>query len=181
GSLSAAGRRFGLTPSSVSRHIAGLEAALRVQLLNRNSRSLAVTEAGRIYFVQLEPILQALRDAEASATALQAAPRGTLRIHSRTMFGLRVLTPNLPRFQAEHPGLRVELYLSDQPVHLGDEGFDVVLRIGPPQELNLMQRCVLASERILVASPDYQVRMPPLRRPHDLLLHRCLAYRTGPE
>ncbi len=181
GSFSAAGRRFGLAPSSVSRHIAHLEASLRTQLLNRTTRSLTLTEAGQLYHGQVRGILQSLRDAEAAATALQATPAGTLRVHSRTMFGLRVVAPLVPRFQVENPALKVELILSERAARLGEEDFDIDLRLSRPQEQHLMQRRLLESERILVASPAYLSRTPEPRAPGDLIHHRCLTYWMGPE
>jgi DNA-binding transcriptional LysR family regulator len=181
GSFSAAGRRAGLSPASVSRQVAALEAALNTQLLNRTSRALALTDAGREYLARLEPILQNIAEAEAAAAALQTTPRGTLRVHSRLMFGMRVVTPLIPAFQARYPELRVELRLSERPARLAEEEFDIDLRIGAPPDAQLMQRLLLRSERVLVASPDYLARMPPVAAPRDLLAHHCLTYWLGPE
>jgi DNA-binding transcriptional LysR family regulator len=181
GSFSAAGRRAGLSPASVSRKVAALEASLGAQLLTRTSRSLALTEAGREYLARLEPILQDIAAAEAAAAALQATPRGTLRVHSRLMFGMRVVAPLLPAFQARYPELRVELRLAEHPARLAEEEIDIDLRIGPPPEGQLMQRRLLRSERVLVASPAYLAGRPPIRAPRDLLAHDCLAYWMGPE
>jgi DNA-binding transcriptional LysR family regulator len=181
GSLSAAGRRAGLSPASVSRQVAALEAALNVQLLNRTSRTLALTDAGREYLARLEPILQNLAEAEAAAAALQTTPRGTLRVHSRLMFGMRVVAPLIPAFQARYPELRVELRLAEHPARLAEEELDIDLRIGAPPDAQLMQRLLLRSERVLVAGPDYLARMPPVVAPRDLLAHHCLTYWLGPE
>jgi DNA-binding transcriptional LysR family regulator len=181
GSFSAAGRRAGLSPASVSRHVAELEAQLGVQLLNRTTRHLSLTEAGRIYAQRIEQVLHSIEDAEAAALALQATPRGTLRVHSRTMFGTTVLTPLMPRFQMQYPDLKVELRLSERRIQLREEEFDVDLQIAAPRDPSLMQRRLLASERILVASPDYVGRMPALRDPDGLVAHRCLTYWLGPE
>jgi DNA-binding transcriptional LysR family regulator len=181
GSFSAAGRRAGLSPASVSRHVAALEAELGVQLLNRTSRSLALTEAGQEYYARVEQVLQGIQEAEDAATALQSKPRGLLRVHSRMMFGLRVVTPLMPAFQARYPELRVELRLSESPVQLQDQEFDIDLRIGAPPDSQLMQRMLLRSERLLVASPGYLSRHPPIAVPRDLLSHRCMTYWAGPE
>jgi DNA-binding transcriptional LysR family regulator len=181
GSFSAAGRRAGLSPAAVSRQIAALEASLGTQLLNRTSRSLALTEAGREYLARLEPILQDIAAAEAAAAALQATPRGTLRLHSRTMFGMRVVAPLIPAFQARYPELRVELRLAERPARLAEEDVDIDLRIGAPPGGQLMQRLLLRSERMLVASPDYLARQPTVRAPRDLLVQDCLTYWAGPE
>lgn len=181
GSFSAAGRRAGLSPASVSRQVAALEAALNIQLLNRTSRTLVLTEAGREYLARLEPILQNIAEAEAAASALQTTPRGTLRVHSRLMFGMRVVAPLIPAFQDRYPELRVELRLAEHPARLAEEEIDIDLRIGAPPDAQLMQRRLLRSERVLVASPAYLSRMPPVAAPRDLLAQRCLAYWLGPE
>ncbi|MBE9606856.1 LysR family transcriptional regulator [Acetobacteraceae bacterium H6797] len=181
GSFSAAGRRAGLSPASVARHIAALEAQLGVQLVNRTSRSLTLTEAGEEYHARLEQILLDIQEAEDAATALQSTPRGVLRVHSRMMFGMRVVTPLIPEFQARYPELRVELRLSERPAQLAEQEFDIDLRIGPPPDSQLKQRLLLRSERILVASPGYLAGRPPLDVPEELHAHRCLTYWIGPE
>jgi DNA-binding transcriptional LysR family regulator len=181
GSFSAAGRRAGLSPASVSRQVAALEESLGTQLLLRSSRSLALTEAGREYLARLEPILQDIAAAEAAAAALQATPRGTLRVHSRAMFGLRVVTPLIPAFQARYPELRVELRLAEHPARLAEDDIDLELRIGAPPDGQLIQRLLLRSERILVASPGYVAAAPPLAEPRDLLAQACLTYWLGPD
>lgn len=181
GSFSAAGRRVGLSPASVSRHIGELEDQLGVQLLNRTTRYLALTEAGKIYAQRVQQVLQSIEDAEATARALHSAPRGTLRIHSRTMFGTTVLTPLMPKFQKQYPELKVELRLSERRIQLREEEFDIDLQIAAPHDPSLMQRRLFASERILVASPEYVERMPALREPEDLAGHQCLTYWLGTE
>jgi DNA-binding transcriptional LysR family regulator len=181
GSFSAAGRRAGLSPASVSRHIGELEAELGVQLLNRTTRHLSLTEAGKIYAQRAEQILHSIEDAAAAALTLQKTPRGTLRVHSRTLFGMTVLTPLLPRFQKLYPELKVELFLSERRAQLREQEFDVDLQIAAPHDPSLMQRRLLASERILVAAPDYVERTPTLRTPDDLAAHHCLTYWLGPE
>lgn len=179
GSFSAAGRRCGLSPASVSRHIGDLETRLGIQLLNRTTRHLALTEAGKAYLQRIETALHGIEDAEAAALALQTTPRGTLRIHSRTLFGMTVLTPLLPQFQKLYPELKVELRLSERRVQLREGDFDIDLQIAAPKDPSLMQRRLLAAERILVAAPDYIARMPALRGPEDLAAHNCLTYWMG--
>ena len=181
GSFSAAGRRAGLSPASVSRQVAALAAGLGVQLLNRTSRTLTLTEAGREYLARLEPILQDIAAAEAAAAALQATPRGTLRVHSRLMFGTRVIAPLIPAFQARYPELRVELRLTEHPARMAEDEVDIDLRLGPSADAGLVQHRLLRCERLLVASPAYLVGMPAVARPRDLLAQHCLTYWQGAE
>jgi DNA-binding transcriptional LysR family regulator len=181
GSFSGAGRRAGLSPASVSRYIGELETQLGVQLFNRSTRHLGLTEAGKIFFQRTEQVLQGIEDAEAAALALQSAPRGTLRVHSRTMFGIKVLSPLVPQFQKLYPELKVELRLSERRVQLREEEFDIDFQIQAPTDPGLMQRRLLTSERILVASPSYIAQKPRLREPDDLEAHDCLTYWMGPD
>jgi DNA-binding transcriptional LysR family regulator len=181
GSFSAAGRRVGLSPASVSRYVGELEAQLGVQLLNRSTRHLGLTDAGKIFFQRTEQVLHGIEDAEAAALALQTAPRGTLRVHSRTLFGIKVLSPLIPGFQKLYPELKVELRLSERRAQLREDEFDVDFQIAAPKDPGLMQRRLLRSERILVASPDYVARMPKLREPEDIIRHNCLTYWMGPD
>jgi DNA-binding transcriptional LysR family regulator len=171
----------GLSPASVSRHIGELETRLGVQLLNRTTRHLSLTEAGRIYAQRVDQVLHSIEEAEAAALTLQRTPRGTLRVHSRTMFGTTVLTPLMPSFQKRYPDLKVELRLSERRIQLREEEFDIDLQVAAPSDPSLMQRRLLASERILVAAPDYVRRMPALRMPEDLTAHQCLTYWLGPD
>jgi DNA-binding transcriptional LysR family regulator len=181
GSFSAAGRRARLSPASVSRYVGELEAQLGVQLINRSTRHLGLTEAGKIFFQRTEQVLHGIEDAEAAALALQSTPRGTLRVHSRTLFGIKVLSPLIPQFQQLYPELKVELHLSERRVLLREEEFDIDFQIAAPKDPGLMQRRLVRSERILVASPDYVARMPKLRGPDDLAAHNCLTYWMGPD
>ncbi len=183
GSFSEAGRKAGLSPASVSRVIGDFEAHLKVQLFNRTSRSLALTEAGAIYLQRIEPLLDALRMAEAEAGAFQKQPTGRLRIHSRLMFGNRVVAPLIPAFQAAYPEVIVELLLAERPADLShyDTSVDIEIRIGRPPDPALESALILPTEPVLVASPAYLDAAPPLEAPGDLARHRCLAYLIGTE
>lgn len=182
GSFSAAARRSGMYPASVSRYIAELEGYLGVQLLNRTTRSLSLTEAGQLYYNRIDQILRDIKDAESIAKALQTTPTGTLQVHSRTLFGTTVIGPVLAEFQRRYCDLQVELSMSEQPVTLRDDEYDVDIRLGAPQEMHLMQRKLLQNDRYLVATPGYLADMPAIGEPEDLLAHRCLTYlRSGEE
>jgi DNA-binding transcriptional LysR family regulator len=152
-----------------------------VQLINRSTRHLGLTEAGKVFFQRTEQVLHGIEDAEAAALSLQSTPRGTLRVHSRTLFGIKVLSPLIPQFQKLYPELKVELRLSERRVQLREEEFDIDFQIAAPKDPGLMQRRLVRSERILLAAPDYVARMPKLRGPDDLGGHNCLTYWMGPD
>lgn len=179
GSLSGAGRLLGLSPASISRHIASLETRLQTQLLKRSSRSLALTEAGEIYYAQVEQVLQQLAEANRSVTQLQAKPQGVLRIHSRMLVGELMIMPNLPEFLARYPDITVDLMLSNNIASVMDQNTDIDIRIGRLEDSSLIARKLASSERVVCAAPAYLDRHPPINRPSDLKNHNCLAYRTN--
>jgi DNA-binding transcriptional LysR family regulator len=176
GSFSAAGRLYGLSPASVSRHVNELETDLGAALLHRSTRALGLTESGATYLRDARDILASVKQAEVAATEQQDQVRGVLRVHSRRMFGVSVLSRMQPAFQKEHPDLTVELHLSETSVRLREDGFDLDFRIAPPQESGLVRRRLFQSRRILVAAPEYLADHPPLTQPRDILDHTCLIY-----
>lgn len=180
GSFVEAGRKFGLSNASVSRQITELEQQLGVALLHRSTRSLSLSDAGHAYVNQVRSVLAMLNDADAGVAAMQSVPRGLLRVHSRTMFGLSVLTPLQAAFAESYPDVSVELHLSERPVRLREDGFDLDFRIAPPAELGLVRKRLFLCKRLLVASPAYLEKFGIPRAPEDLMQHHCLAYwRSG--
>ncbi|SEQ23944.1 transcriptional regulator, LysR family [Faunimonas pinastri] len=179
GSLSAAGRQIGMSPASVSRYINALEDGIGSRLLNRSSRKLTLTEAGHVYFQHAEQILNQLDEAESSISQLQRSPRGTLRVHSRLLFGTRELVPALPAFLEQYPDIKVDLMLSNQVIDLVEQNIDVDIRIGALEDSSLIARKLTGSERVLCASPAYLARSAPIHVPADLAQHNCLTYRLN--
>lgn len=176
GSFSETGRLFGVSSTSVSRMITDFEAHLNVKLLLRSTRHVILTEAGQEYAKSLEQILWTINEANSTAAAMSTAPSGTLRIHSRMMFGLGVLTPLLKDFGALYPDISVELLLGEAKVDLKRQNIDIDFRIVPPAEAGLKRRRLFASQRWLVASPDYLARSGPLSKPSHIRDHACLVY-----
>lgn len=176
GSFSAAGRLYGLSPASVSRHVNELEAALGVALIHRSTRALNLTETGESYLRDAREILASVKAAENAATDRTEVPRGLLRVHSRTMFGVSVLAPLQPAFSDLYPDLVVDLHLSETTARLREDGFDLDFRIAPPAEQGLVRRRLFLSHRILVASPGYLSRTQAICAPRDLMDHSCLGY-----
>jgi DNA-binding transcriptional LysR family regulator len=179
GNLSSAGRQLGLSPASISRHISALEKSVGCRLVNRTSRKLTLTEAGALYFKQVEQILHQLAEANESVAQLQSTARGTLRVHSRMLVGHLVIVPALPTFLARNPEVKVDLLLSNRVIDLVEQNVDVDIRIGKLADSSLVARRLAVSERILCAAPEYLARCPPLRLPSDLAAHNCLTYRLN--
>jgi DNA-binding transcriptional LysR family regulator len=169
-------RRFGISATAVSRMITDIEDELKVKLLLRSTRQVALTESGQEYARQLEDILWRINELRDNITAISTAPQGRLHVHSRTMFGLGVLPPLIAEFRKRYPDIHIELTLSEAPVDLRRNQIDIDFRISPPVEAGIKRRMLFVSERYLVASPAYLASRPPLQQPEDILQHDCLAY-----
>ena len=179
GSLSAAGRKLGLSPASVSRQITALEEQLGARLLNRTSRSMTLTGAGETYLRHAEAILQRVEEMQVEVSQREQQPSGMLRVHSRLLFGTLVLMPNLPRFLHAHPAISVELSMSNHAIDLAERNIDVDIRIGKLTESALIARRLATSERIVCAAPAYLTSRPPITAPGELSAHNCLTYRLN--
>lgn len=175
-SFSETARRFGISATAVSRTITDLEESLGVKLLLRSTRQVVLTESGQEYARQLDGILAHINEAQRSITAISSAPKGVLRVHSRTMFGLAVLPPLVAQFRSQYPDIHVELVLSESPVDLRSNQFDIDFRISPPIEAGVKRRRLFQSERFLVASPRYLESHPALLQPEQITGHDCMAY-----
>ena len=181
GSLSAAARSLSLSPATISRRISALEEELGVQLVDRTSRNLKMTEAGQAFLERAEVVLEAMAEAEQAARNSRQRPEGRLRVHSRTHIGLRVLAPLLPRFAQRYPDIRVEMELSEHPVNLVEHDFDVDIRTGESNDSGFVIKRLLSSDEVLVASPAFLKVYSRIRHPTDLPQVRCLTYRRERE
>ncbi len=176
GSISAAGRALGLSTTAASRQVQELEAAVKARLLNRTTRSVSATEAGRHLFDRVGPLLQELDGALRSAGDEHAQPAGTLRVVARRSFGIMHVAPAIAGFHASFPRVSVELTLTEVMDLRPSGGVDVVIRLGRPDEKSLAATRLAADRRVLCASPAYLAQAAPLARPADCARHACLAY-----
>ena len=151
GSFARAAGRLDVSVSSVSRQVADLEAHLDARLLNRTTRRLSLTESGRAFYERSLQLLADLEEAEESASAGTARPRGTLRLTCGITFGVRYLAPAIAEFVTRHPEMRFDVELSDRAVDLVDEGFDAALRIGKIGSQQLVGRKVGVTRLICCA------------------------------
>ncbi len=174
-----AARRLGLSPSAVTRLVAGLEAQLGVRLLQRTTRAVRLTDAGARYLDRVRRVLADLRDAETIAQQSDAQPRGRLVVGAPLMFGRLHVAPLLSRYLQEFPEVTAELLLSDRFANLVEDGIDVAIRIGELPDSGLIVRRFGATRRIVVASPRYLAESGgPPRHPDDLARY-SLAASTG--
>ncbi|MDD9915895.1 MAG: LysR family transcriptional regulator [Rhodospirillaceae bacterium] len=179
GSLSGAGREFGLSPASVSRQISALEDDLGVRLLNRTSRRLSLTEAGQLYLQRAERWLQDLDEMREEVGQLAVRPRGRLRVQARISLGTQYIAPLIPGLLAKFPELDIDLWLTDSALDLTEHGIDVAVRTGYQSDSSLIARRIATSPRLVCASPNYWAAHSVPRAPKDLAAHNCLIYRFG--
>lgn len=178
-SFSGAARQLGLSTSAVSKQISRLEQLLGVRLLNRSTRSLSLTDEGRAVHEHCARLVAAAEAAEAAASNLTAAPRGTLRVSAPVSFGTQHVAPAIPAFLARYPETRVELVLLDRFVDLAEEGFDLAVRLAAELPDGLVARRLLDVDFVVCASAAYLAQHGTPRQPADLAGHNCLLYGHG--
>jgi len=174
GGFTAAARELGLTPSALSKLVSRLEDRLGVRLLTRSTRRLQMTSEGEAFFNRARPILSAIEEAEAEVAEAGRHPRGLLRLHCGSAFGMHQLTPAIPRFLEAFPDIELELTINDQLPGPGEDNFDLIVRIGALDDSSLIARRICNVERVICAAPSYLERHGTPRTPDDLQQHNCL-------
>ena len=173
GSFTAAARLLAMTKTTVSRRIAVLEREVGVRLLQRTTRSLSMTAAGRLYYEQSSQGLRAIEEANLRLAEARAEPSGTIRISAPVGFGGHFLIRAVVDFLALYPKTNVELRLTDDRLNLVEEGIDLAFRTGILQDSTLIARKLGSTHRLLCASPDYLARHGMPESPADLTNHQC--------
>ena len=163
----------------VSRNVIDLEDRLGARLLNRTTRQVSLTDAGRDFYERCRRILGELDEAEQIAANLQSGPQGELRVVAPVNFGLGELGSGITKFLLTYENIRISLSLNDRPVDPIESGYDIAVRvlprmIQPPQTIDMCK--IAVASRILCASPDYLASHGEPRRPEDLTAHDCLCY-----
>lgn len=179
GGFSAAARRLNMSTTMVSNHVRALEDSLGARLLNRTTRKVSLTEVGRAYFERTSQILADLDEADAAAGALQATPRGTLRLHTSASI-VRFVAPVIAEFLALNPDVAVDHAVGENMVDLVEEGFDLAIRTSLPPDSSLVVRKLTNWRHVLCCAPSYLEKQPAPQRPADLMRHNCLRYTYYP-
>lgn len=176
-SFSAAGRRLGLSPSAVSKLVSRLEDRLSTRLLVRTTRRLEPTPEGEVYLERARRILSEIDEAEqVVADGARATPRGPLRVNAAVAFGERIILPLLPQFLALHPGIVVDLTLTDSVIDVVGERADVAIRTGPLRDSSLLARKLMETAPVVMASPRYIEQHGMPQTPDDLAFHNCIRF-----
>lgn len=176
-SFTAAGRALGLPKSTVSRKISELEERLGTRLLQRTTRTLSLTDAGRAYHQYASRIVTEVEEADRAVSSLQGAPRGLLRVTSPLAFDL--LGPIVSSYLVRYPQVQVQLVCTDRVVDIVDEGFDLAIRAGRLADSSLIARPLGAGHHVVVASPALLDTHGTPRRPQDLERFPALVFGAG--
>jgi DNA-binding transcriptional LysR family regulator len=174
GSFAAAARHLDMAPSMVTRSVAALERDLGVRLMQRTTRKLSLTEAGAAYYERVRGLLEGLDRASDEARATTGDVTGPVRITSSVTFGQMVLVPLLPALRERHPGLQLELILTDTMLDLVAERVDLAVRLGPAQDSSLIGQRLVAIRYRVCASPAYLALHGRPSQPAELALRDCL-------
>jgi DNA-binding transcriptional LysR family regulator len=169
GGFAAAGRKMGLSRSTVNKLVISLEKELQVQLLQRSTRQVNPTPTGLVYY---ERCLNILAELEATEIA-----KGTLKINAPMSFGTLFLGKAIAEFMIQYPDLRIQLTLEDRFIDPVAEGYDLTVRIARPEENpNLVCRVIIPIPRVLCAAPSYLAKHRIPNHPEELKAHSCLHY-----
>lgn len=175
GSFSAAADRLGSSQSTLSKHVAALEAHLRTRLFNRTTRSLTLTTDGARFYEKALGVLDAIEAAEASV-GLSGEAEGVLRITAPLTLAESRLIPMLKRFLAANPKIEIDFTASDHALNLVADNLDMAIRVGQLTDSRLIARKVGMARRVAVASPAYLDKAGRPHHPSDLAGHNCLSY-----
>jgi DNA-binding transcriptional LysR family regulator len=177
GSFTQAAQALGITPAAVSRGVGRLEERLKCQLFRRTTRSMQLTDDGRLYFEQCKAALAQIDDAEALITGQQREPRGLLRISVPSTYAHYRLLPRLPAFREKYPQIELEINISNRNIDFVEEGYDIAIRLGEPPDSRLVARKLEDAKVGVYASPAYLKRCG---RPSVLADLKSAAHTTLP-
>ena len=180
GSFVAAAERMDLSTAMVSKHVAHVEKRLGVRLLNRNSRTLSLTEPGSVYFERCKTILEDLEATELELGSLGTLPRGTVRVTCPSWFARQRFADILAEFRRCYPEIVVDVSFEDRLVDLVEEGYDLALRIARDSSLapGLIARPVRPVSFFIAASREYLKRHGTPKSPEELAQHDFVAVRN---
>jgi DNA-binding transcriptional LysR family regulator len=176
GSLSAASRKLGMPLATVSRKVSELEAHLRTRLINRTSRRLMLTDAGRSYVVACKRILEDIGEAERAAAGEYMAPRGDLTVTAPIVFGRLHVLPLVIEFLKAYPDIDIRVALADRVVNLREDDIDLAIRIGDLPDSSLVATCVGSIRRVVCGSPAYFAQRGTPKSPGQLSTHDCITF-----
>lgn len=176
GSFSKVATELSTQQSSISKQLSSLENIIGVRLLNRTTRKLSLTDAGREYFERCKRIVDQVAELDADVGSLQNAPSGTIKINGPLAFGHKYLVPIIFKFRKLYPDIRFDFTLKDRAIDLIQEGVDISIQFGEMKDSQLIARHLGSFARVCVASSEYLKNNPKINTPLDLVNHNCITY-----
>jgi LysR family transcriptional regulator for bpeEF and oprC len=175
-SISRAARALQVSPATVSTQLTQLERHLQAQLVIRTTRNLNVTDDGATYYSHCKKVLAEIIETEVLLSGDHSDPRGRLRIDASVTFSNRLVLPVLGGFRNRFPGIEVELLHTEHLSDSSQQGFDVMIRLGPLQDSTLVARLLGSVNMLIAASPRYLDKHGEPKNPHELMQHTCLNF-----
>lgn len=180
GSFTSAADALGISKPVVSKQVSLLEQHLGVQLLNRTTRRLHLTQAGEVFASYAQRIMAEVREAEQSVLPMQSEPQGRLRISAPESLAISLLPEALLSFQQQFPKIELDIHITGRFVDLVEEGIDVALRVGELEDSSLIARLLMPCGFHACASPEYLNQHGTPMHPDELKTHNCLIYSQAP-
>jgi len=179
GSLSETARRLNSSLPAMSRRLAAMESRLGVRLIDRGTRRFTLTEEGSLLHERGVDILASIDAIEAEVSARISAPQGHIRVAAPLEIGRRRIGPLIGEFSKRYPRVTVELVLTDSLVDVTADDLDVGLLVEQPTDGSMVSRRLLASRRVVCATPQYLAEFGTPTTPEDLLRHNCILLVRG--
>ena len=176
GGFSAAARRTGDSQSAISKSVGALEKRLGVMLFNRSTRSVTLTDQGQRYYDLTKPLVDEMDEADSELTSTTLDVSGQIRIAASATFGRLHVLPLIPDLLSLHPGLQVDMILSDSVRDMVEDRIDLAIRVGPVNEPDAVVRRVASTPLVCVGSRRYFERRGIPKTPAELVDHNCLLY-----
>lgn len=174
GSFTAAAKKLSTSVAQVSRRVSALEERLAVKLLNRTTRKVTLSEAGRVYFQQCRHLVEGLEQAEIAVSQMQSTPKGLIKVTAPVTYGEQNLAPLLNEFLQRYPQVDLEFELTNQKLDLIDAGIDLAVRLGRLEDSSLIARRLSSRQLYVCASQSYLDRHGEPHKLSDLNRHHCL-------
>jgi DNA-binding transcriptional LysR family regulator len=176
-SFTRAATYLGISTPTLSQTIRALEEQFGVRLLNRTTRSVALTEAGEELLGHLNPVIEGMRHAIDAVNAFRNKPAGTVRLTVHPVAAVTVIAPLIARFSTDYPEIRLEISVDDECRDIVSERFDAGIQLGDAIAQDMIAVPIGGNLGLsTVASPDYLARSAPLSVPEDLKQHNCIKY-----
>ncbi|MTH96888.1 LysR family transcriptional regulator [Roseibium sp. RKSG952] len=180
GSFVAGGKAMGLSRSAAGKAISRLESHFGTRLLNRSSRTLSLTDEGRVFHDHGLRILESVAAAETSLSGPKSVPRGVLRLTVPDAYGRRVILPIVEKYLGTWPDVQVGMSFSDSLANLVEDGFDLAIRIAvKPSDTRLISRVIARDKAVFCAAPSYLDRQGTPETSEGLSRHDCLFFESG--